>query len=55
MWAIALMSVRTEGVFRTSIFVREGGAWGVKIDECIELLATISYFKDGTAFARGGQ
>ncbi|CAB1121317.1 unnamed protein product [Ectocarpus sp. CCAP 1310/34] len=35
MWALALKSVRTEGVFRTSIFVREGGVWGVKIDECI--------------------
>ncbi|CAN0503137.1 unnamed protein product [Ectocarpus sp. 12 AP-2014] len=53
MWALALTSVRTEGVFRTSIFVREGGAWGVKIDECIKLLATKSYFKYETAFARG--
>ncbi|CAB1102931.1 unnamed protein product [Ectocarpus sp. CCAP 1310/34] len=42
MWALALKSVRTEGVFRTSIFVREGGVWCVKID--IELLATMFYF-----------
>ncbi|CAB1098857.1 unnamed protein product [Ectocarpus sp. CCAP 1310/34] len=55
MWALALKSVRTEGVFRTSIFVREGGVWGVKIDECIKLLATIFYFKYEAVFARGGQ
>ncbi|CAM9428404.1 unnamed protein product [Ectocarpus sp. 4 AP-2014] len=55
MWALALKSVRTEGVFRTSIFVREGGVWGVKIDECIKLLATIFYLKYEAAFARGGQ
>ncbi|CAB1100343.1 unnamed protein product [Ectocarpus sp. CCAP 1310/34] len=55
MWALTLKSVRTEGVFRTSLCVREGGAWGVKIDECIKLLATIFYFKYEAAFARGGQ
>ncbi|CAB1106379.1 unnamed protein product [Ectocarpus sp. CCAP 1310/34] len=55
MWALALKSVRTEGVFRTSIFVRKGGIWGVKIDECIKLLVTMFYFKYEAVFARGGQ